>query len=116
MNLTLSAVAAALNGQGDKFGASIINGNTILDDINPQMPQIRHDIQRLADLADIYGDASPDLWSALDNAVTTARTFNQQKKDLDAALLAAVGLETPVPTSLTRADRTCSMRSATWCR
>ena len=92
VNLTLSAVAAALNRQGDKFGASIINGNTILDDINPQMPQIRHDIQRLADLADIYGDASPDLWSALDNAVTTARTFNQQKKELDAALLAAVGV------------------------
>ena len=33
----------------------------------------------------------PDLWDALDNAVTTARTFNQQRNELDAALLAAAG-------------------------
>lgn len=92
VNLTLSAVADALNGLGDKFGASIVNGNAVLDDINPQMPQIRHDIQRLADLADIYADASPDLWNALDNAVNTAHTFNQQRKELDAALLAAVAV------------------------
>jgi phospholipid/cholesterol/gamma-HCH transport system substrate-binding protein len=92
VNLTLSAVADALNGLGDKFGASIVNGNAVLDDINPQMPQIRHDIQRFADLIDIYADASPDLWNALNNAVNTAHTFNQQHKDVDAALLAAVGV------------------------
>ena len=55
------------------------------------MPQIRYDIQRLADLADVYAKAAPDLFDSLDNAVTTARTLNQQQGDLDAALLAAVG-------------------------
>jgi phospholipid/cholesterol/gamma-HCH transport system substrate-binding protein len=60
MNLTLSATAEALTGLGHKFGASVVNGNTILDDINPRMPQLRHDIQRLADLGDIYSKASPD--------------------------------------------------------
>ena len=55
------------------------------------MPQLRSNIQQLANLADIYTKASPDFWSVLDNAVTTASTLNQQQGDLDAALLAATG-------------------------
>ena len=51
LNLTLSAAAEALSGLGSKFGQSIVNGNAILDDINPQMPQIRYDVQRLNELA-----------------------------------------------------------------
>ena len=91
VNLTLSAAAQALTGLGDKFGAALINGNAILDDVNPQMPQAHRDIQRLAQLGDIYADAAPDLWDALDHSVTTARTLHQQQDDLDAALLAAAG-------------------------
>lgn len=92
LNLTLAAAAEALSGLGDKFGQSIVNGNAILDDINPQMPQIRHDIARLADLGDTYSAAAPDLFDALDHAVVTARTLHRQEADLDAALLAAAGL------------------------
>jgi phospholipid/cholesterol/gamma-HCH transport system substrate-binding protein len=91
LNLTLSAAAEALTGLGEKFGQSLVNGNRILDDVNPRMPQIRYDVQQLAKLAEVYTDASPDLWSSLDGAVTTARTFNERRADLDAALLAATG-------------------------
>ncbi|NTY61562.1 MCE family protein [Mycolicibacterium sphagni] len=91
LNLTLSAAAEALNGLGTKFGQSIVNGNAVLDDINPQMPQIRTNIQQLSKLADVYTKASPDLWDFLDHAVTTARTLNEEQKDLDAALLASTG-------------------------
>ncbi|OBI28058.1 MCE family protein [Mycobacterium sp. E2238] len=92
VNLTLSAAAQALTGLGDKFGDSVVNGNTILDDVNSQMREIRGDIRRLAALGDTYANASPDLWDALDHAVTTARALNRQQGDLDAALLAAAGL------------------------
>jgi phospholipid/cholesterol/gamma-HCH transport system substrate-binding protein len=92
VNLTLSAAAEALTGLGEKFGTSLINGNAILDDLNPQMPSIRSDIARLAALGDTYAHAAPDLLAALDHAVTTARTLNRQLVDLDAALLAAAGL------------------------
>ncbi|MFN8032638.1 MAG: MCE family protein [Mycobacterium sp.] len=91
LNLTLSAAAEALNGLGTKFGQAVLNGNAVLDDINPQMPQIRSNIKQLANLADIYTKASPDFWNFLDNAVTTAGTLNRQQRDLDAALLAATG-------------------------
>jgi phospholipid/cholesterol/gamma-HCH transport system substrate-binding protein len=91
VNLTLSAAAQALSGLGDKFGQSIVNGNKILDDLNPQMPTIRNDIRQLAALGDVYANAAPDLFDALHNAVTTARTLNRHQAELDAALLAASG-------------------------
>lgn len=91
LNLTLSAAAQALTGLGDRFGQSIVNANAILDDVNPRMPQARRDIQQLAALGDVYANASPDLFDFLDNSVPTARTINQHQRELDAALLAAVG-------------------------
>jgi phospholipid/cholesterol/gamma-HCH transport system substrate-binding protein len=102
VNLTLSAAAQALSGLGDKFGQSIVNANAILDDVNPQMPTIRHDIQHLAALADTYADAAPDLFDALNNAVITARTLNRQRTDLDAALLAGIGFANTGADILTR--------------
>ncbi len=91
LNMTLSAAAEALSGLGTKFGQSIVNGNAVLDDVNPQMPQIRSNIRQLSNLADVYIEASPQFWDSLDHAVTTARTLNDQQKDLDAALLASTG-------------------------
>ncbi|WP_196109270.1 MCE family protein, partial [Mycobacterium tuberculosis] len=91
LNLTLSAAAEALTGLGDKFGESIVNANTVLDDLNSRMPQSRHDIQQLAALGDVYADAAPDLFDFLDSSVTTARTINAQQAELDSALLAAAG-------------------------
>jgi phospholipid/cholesterol/gamma-HCH transport system substrate-binding protein len=91
LNQTLTATAQALDGLGERFGQSIENGNTILADVNPLMPRIREDNQRLADLADVYANASPDLFDALENAVTTARTLNDQQGNIDAALMASVG-------------------------
>ena len=91
LNQTLTATAQALDGLGDRFGESIVQGNEILAEINPQMPQLRRDNQLLADLADIYADASPQLFDGLQNAVVTARTLNAEQGNVDQALMAAVG-------------------------
>lgn len=91
VNQTLTATAQALTGLGDRFGESLENGNRILADLNPQMPQITYDNRRVADLADVYADASPDLFDGLENAVRTARTFNDHRTDIDEALMAALG-------------------------
>jgi phospholipid/cholesterol/gamma-HCH transport system substrate-binding protein len=91
LNQTLSATAEALGGLGDRFGQSIVHGNEILADVNPQMPQIRRDNQLLAALGDTYANAAPDLFDGLEHAVTTARTLNQQQSNIDQALMAAVG-------------------------
>jgi phospholipid/cholesterol/gamma-HCH transport system substrate-binding protein len=91
LNQTLSATAEALDGLGDRFGQSVVQGNEILADINPQMPEIRRLNQGLANLGDVYANAAPDLFDGLENAVTTARTLNEQQGNIDQALMAAVG-------------------------
>jgi phospholipid/cholesterol/gamma-HCH transport system substrate-binding protein len=91
LNQTLSATAEALGGLGDRFGQSIVQGNDILADINPQMSDIRRLNQGLASLGDVYANAAPDLFDGLEHAVTTARTLNEQRGNIDQALMAAVG-------------------------
>jgi phospholipid/cholesterol/gamma-HCH transport system substrate-binding protein len=91
LNQTLTATAEALTGSGTAFGASLTNGNAILDDLNSRMPQIQDDTRLLADLTDVYADASPDLWDGLQRAVTTAQTFNEHRGDIDETLMNAVG-------------------------
>jgi phospholipid/cholesterol/gamma-HCH transport system substrate-binding protein len=91
LNLTLSATAEALTGLGTKFGQSIVNANVALDSLNPRLGRLQYLNQRLADVADIFTTVSPDVLDALDNSVTPARTLNNQRGDLDAALLAAAG-------------------------
>lgn len=102
LNQTLTATAEALTGLGDRFGESLNNGNSILDDLNARMPQIRDDTRLLTDLVDVYADASPDLWDGLENAVTTARTLNAHWADIDAALMAALGFADTAADSFNR--------------
>ncbi|WP_304112475.1 MCE family protein [Mycolicibacterium bacteremicum] len=91
LNQTLTAAAQALDGLGDKFGQSLVDGNDILGELNPRMPQIRRDISGLADLGEVYSAAAPDLFDGLENAVTTAQTLNAEQGNIDQALMAAVG-------------------------
>jgi phospholipid/cholesterol/gamma-HCH transport system substrate-binding protein len=103
LNQTLTAAAQALSGLGTRFGQSLDHANVILDDLNPRMPRLREDAIRAADLADVYAAASPELWSGLDSAVTTARTFNAHSGDVDAALMAALGFANTATEPLERA-------------
>lgn len=91
LNLTLSATAEALTGLGGKLGETLVKTNVALDNLNPRLGRLQYGVQRLADVADIYTGAGPDFWDAIDNALTTVRTLNDQQGDLDATLLGAIG-------------------------
>lgn len=98
LNLTLSAAAEALTGLGRKFGRSLADGNAILADLNPRLPALRQGVRGLADFADVYAAAGPDLWDGLDNSLTPVGTLTTQQRDLDAALLASIGFS-DIPTA-----------------
>ncbi len=102
LNATLTATAQALSGLGDRFGESLADANRIMDDLDPRMPQIQAATRAVADLGDVYADASPDLWDGLNNAVTTARTLNDQRATIDTALMAAIGFSNTAADSLER--------------
>ncbi|SMQ15891.1 virulence factor Mce family protein [Streptomyces sp. Ag82_O1-12] len=86
LNATLSAFATALEGRGDRIGDNLTRVEAYLRRLNPHLPSLKEDIARFADVAEVYGDAAPDLMEILRNTVTTSRTIVDQKDRLAAAL------------------------------
>ncbi|NUL12328.1 MCE family protein [Streptomyces lunaelactis] len=86
LNATLSAFSTALEGRGDRIGANLPRLERYLRELNPHMPSLKEDISRFADVAEVYGDAAPDLMRILRNSVTTSRTLVEQQDQLAAAL------------------------------
>ena len=80
-----------VTGIAEKIDPVKLNLTLSLDNINPRLPRLQYGLQKLSGLADVYTAACPDFWDAIDNAMTTARTLNNQRGDLDATLLAAAG-------------------------
>jgi phospholipid/cholesterol/gamma-HCH transport system substrate-binding protein len=92
LNATLSAVAEGLRGHGDDLGATLAGLNQYLPKINPKMDTLQSDFQQAAAVANIYGDAAPDLVTVLDNVPTLSSTLVDEQDNLNATLLAATGL------------------------
>ncbi|KUO15784.1 MCE family protein [Streptomyces dysideae] len=86
LNATLSAFATALEGRGDRIGDNLTRLEAYLRRLNPHLPSLKEDIARFADVAEVYGDAAPDLLEILRNTVTTSRTIVERKEQLAAAL------------------------------
>lgn len=103
LNQTLTATARALGGLGTRFGVSLEDANAILADLNPRWPRFRDDVAHAGELLDVYADAAPNLLDGLDSAVTTARSLNARRGDVDSALMAAIGFGDTAADSLERA-------------
>ncbi|MGW5459103.1 MCE family protein [Streptomyces sp. NPDC003996] len=86
LNATLSAFATALEGRGDRIGDNLTRVEGYLRRLNPHLPSIKEDISRFADVAEVYGDAAPDLMRILRNTVTTSRTIVEKQDQLAAGL------------------------------
>ncbi|WP_235009763.1 MCE family protein [Mycobacterium sp. 3519A] len=92
LNGTLSAIAEGLRGNGDNLGAGLSSLNNYLAQINPKMPMVQADLQKTAQVANIYADAAPDLVTILDNVPSISATVVEEQDNLNAALLSATGL------------------------
>ncbi|MBY8859374.1 MCE family protein [Nocardia sp. CA2R105] len=102
LDTTLSAIAAALRGQGADLGRAVDDANAVLSAINPRLPQLRHDLRSTAEAATIYADAADDLSATLTNASTTADTLVATDDTLDSALLSMIGMSGTADQVLTR--------------
>jgi phospholipid/cholesterol/gamma-HCH transport system substrate-binding protein len=92
LNATLSAIAEGLRGHGDDLGASMAGLNQYLSKLNPKLPTVESDVQQTAVVANIYGDAGPDLATVIDNVPTINDTIVDQQDNLNASLMAAISL------------------------
>ena len=83
LNMTLNALATALDGRGEQFGQTLEDLDTYLVAIEGSLPTLREDMIRLAEVADIYDVAAPDLLATLDNLTVTSKTIVQKQREID---------------------------------
>jgi phospholipid/cholesterol/gamma-HCH transport system substrate-binding protein len=94
LSTTLSNVAMALRGRGEELGQNLVLIDSYLKVLNADLPNIKHDIGGLADLASNVADAAPDLLAILRNFSVTAHTFTVKKDDFAQFLLGTSGFAT----------------------
>ncbi len=83
LNMTLNALATALDGRGEQFGQTLEDLDTYLTAIEGSLPTLREDMVRLAEVAEIYDIAAPDLLATLDNLTVTSKTIVQKRREID---------------------------------
>ncbi|MGM1059121.1 MCE family protein [Saccharothrix sp. Mg75] len=79
---TLSAVSQALENRGEPLGETLVQLDSYLGELNPELPKLKEGISRLADVSNTYADAAPDLVRALSDATVTSRTLVDQRENL----------------------------------
>ena len=92
LNQTLGALSKSLNGRGPKFGQALVDLDSALANLNPSLDSLNHVLEVSPTVFNAVADASPDLLAVLDNTSRFSDTVVDQKDNLDALLLSAIGV------------------------
>jgi ABC-type transporter Mla subunit MlaD len=84
LSTTLTAISTALEGRGKQLGATLVDLGKLVEEINPHVPQLTHDLRALVQVSDTYTEAIPDFVDALDALTVTSRTIYEQRANLSA--------------------------------
>lgn len=82
LNATLAAFADALEGRGDQIGANLVRVDQYVSKLNPLLPTIQTDLRELAQSADLFNAAAPDLLAVLKNVTVTSQTIVAKRDQL----------------------------------
>ena len=91
VNATLTALATALDGNGERIGQNFARLDSYLRQLNPHLPTISHDISALADVSGFYADVAPDLLAVLRNLTVSSDTVVAKEATLDSFLSDVTG-------------------------
>ena len=80
---TLNTVSMALDGRGEQLGETLVATNRYLEQFNPVLPELKGNIQALADVSHLYADTTPELTQALRDLAVNHRTVADQRAGLD---------------------------------
>jgi phospholipid/cholesterol/gamma-HCH transport system substrate-binding protein len=92
LNATLNAMATALDGRGAQIGHSIDLVYKLIPKLNRSLPDIKHDITRIGDVAKIANEAAPDVLRTLRNTVYTSRTIVAKRQTLAKTLSTGIAV------------------------
>jgi phospholipid/cholesterol/gamma-HCH transport system substrate-binding protein len=80
---TLSTLATALGGRGERIGDNLVRLDGYLQRFNPLVPQLIRDLRDLGDVADVYAEQMPELARLLENAAVTANTLTGEEDEIN---------------------------------
>jgi len=83
LNTTLNALSTALQGRGEDLGETMDKLGSYLGAIDEHLPTLRKDLILLADVADTYDLAAPDLLRTLKSLSVTSRTVLAHSEQLE---------------------------------
>ncbi|MEO5874664.1 MAG: MCE family protein [Streptosporangiaceae bacterium] len=91
LSATLTAIAQALDGRGDKIGKTFVELDHFLRRFNPSLPALNQSIRELAAFTANYSEATPDILQALNDLTHTTRTIADQRANLSTMYAAITG-------------------------
>ena len=86
LNVTLTAIATALEGRGDRLGDNLETVDSYLKRLNPQIPALVEDLRLTAQVADTYNEILPEVGQILEDSITTTSTLENREDDVTALL------------------------------
>ncbi|QIK74436.1 MCE family protein [Nocardioides piscis] len=84
INMTLNAIATALEGRGDQLGNNLETVDSYLKRFNPEIPALVEDLRLTGQVSDIYADVLPEVATILRNTITTTQTLEGREDKLNA--------------------------------
>ncbi len=84
INMTLNAMATALEGRGDLIGENLETVDSYLKRFNPQIPALIEDLRLTAQVSTTYAEALPEIATILRNTITTTTTLEDRDVQLRA--------------------------------
>jgi phospholipid/cholesterol/gamma-HCH transport system substrate-binding protein len=82
LSITLTAIAQALQGRGGELGHTLVQLNTYLHKLNPDLPALDADISELVQVTKTYSQAAPDIVQALNDFAFTSQTITAEQDNL----------------------------------
>ncbi|MGW6281165.1 MCE family protein [Kribbella sp. NPDC055071] len=82
LNATLNTLATALEGRGAEIAGTLTQLDGYLKKLNPSVPKLMQALTKLTQVAQLYGDATPDLVTALRNLTITGNTVVEKQVQL----------------------------------
>ncbi|KQY58242.1 hypothetical protein ASD11_00800 [Aeromicrobium sp. Root495] len=83
LNTTLTAMATALDGNGEKLGSLVTDTDNYLEALNPHLDQLGDDLQLTEDVGRNVNDVLPQAIDTVDQLNTTTDLVTDTQKDFD---------------------------------
>ncbi len=79
---TLTAIATALQGRGERLGDTLVTAANYLTEFNPNLPTLTENVRDLAEVSQLYGDIAPDILDSLTDSTVTLNTVADERVEL----------------------------------